>query len=477
MNTAINSQKLFFLLFIICVVTRILSGVYYIEDIDSLRFALSLKEYNLSKLQPHFPGYPIFCFFAKIIFSITSSIGITFSLIGGVSIFIIIYYTLKLNRIELSTLNGLLCTILIFFNPLLWLMSNRYMPDLMGLSFLILSFYFLSIDRKKSKDVLIGFFLTGLLAGTRLSYLPLLLVPVCFHLIKHNHKLSLVYSFIFGCVIWLIPLVWINGIDNLYHAALKQTSGHFSDFGGTVLTENNWYVRIVSLIRSVWADGMGGYWSGRSWQTLILSLPMLYLLYEGIKTLKKFVKNHQFLIYVGSIIVYLIWILLFQNIIYKSRHILPLIVFVIIIINMGMGSLVYKNKFPTNLVIGFFFISLINVTLFLVIQHKTPNSISKIKDKLITDASNQTIVSIPLINYYLKTHGIESEFIDVEDSTDIEEIKQLDRDSLLLIGNFKENFLDNYETIQRRIYYHNPYVNRMWSEVEVARLIHKTNVK
>ena len=48
------------------------------------------------------------------------------------------------------------------------IMSNRYMPDLMGLSLFIVSFYFLTHDNKK--NVLIGGFIYGLLLGTRLSF-------------------------------------------------------------------------------------------------------------------------------------------------------------------------------------------------------------------------------------------------------------------------------------------------------------------
>ena len=38
------------------------STIYYIEDLDSLRFALSMIDYDVAKLQPHFPAYPVFLF-------------------------------------------------------------------------------------------------------------------------------------------------------------------------------------------------------------------------------------------------------------------------------------------------------------------------------------------------------------------------------------------------------------------------------
>jgi len=190
-------------------------------------------------------------------------------------------------------------------------------------------------------------------------------------------------------------------------------------------------------------------------------------------SMKISIMDKKYMIIVGSIIIYLIWIFFFQNVIYKSRHILPLIVFAIVVINTGVVAMVDKNKFIPNLVIGIFFLSLINITMVLVYQHKNPTSISKIKDDLINKQNINTVVSIPLINYFLKSHQVESEFLDVEDSVDIEEIKLLDRDTLLLIGSFNEKFSDNYNIISDTVYFHNIYVNRMWSEISIYQLVKK----
>ena len=95
MKNSLTKEQTYTLLFFACIFSRLATSIYYIEDIDSLRFALSIDEYNLLKLQPHFPGYPVYCFIAKILFFFTNSLGITFSIVGGVSLFVIIYFTLK----------------------------------------------------------------------------------------------------------------------------------------------------------------------------------------------------------------------------------------------------------------------------------------------------------------------------------------------------------------------------------------------
>ena len=126
-----------FYLFILCVTSRLITSINYIEDIDSMRFALSLFDYDILELRPHFPGYPIFCFFAKTIYLLIGSVQMTFSIIGGISTFLIIYYSNLICELIINKKSYYL-SVLIFLNPLIWNLGNRYMSDLFGLSLLII---------------------------------------------------------------------------------------------------------------------------------------------------------------------------------------------------------------------------------------------------------------------------------------------------------------------------------------------------
>ena len=227
---------------------------------------------------------------------------------------------------------------------------------------------------------------------------------------SNNNRHLLFFSFSFGCLLWFLPFVWITGLDSLYIAAFKQTVGHFYDFGGTALTDGVWHHRIVSMIRSIWADGLGGFWFGRSWQTLLLTGPMTYFFYNSFIILKNKNLNQQHILIVGSLFIYFLWVFFFQNIIHKSRHIMPLIGFSIIFLNLGINKVREKNSLRGNILTGILLLGLFNVTLVLTSQHQKPNAISSIKDSIIDKNIDYPIVSIPLINYYLKKHGIDNEF-------------------------------------------------------------------
>ena len=93
------SNKSYILLLFLCIFSRYLTTIYYFEDIDSLRFALAASDYNVLESRPHFPGYPVYCFILQIIYYLTNSVGLAFSLIGGFSIFIIIVFTNKITAL------------------------------------------------------------------------------------------------------------------------------------------------------------------------------------------------------------------------------------------------------------------------------------------------------------------------------------------------------------------------------------------
>ena len=223
-------------------------------------------------------------------------------------------------------------------------------------------------------------------------------------------------------------------------------------------------------MRSIWADGLGGYWAERSWQTMALSLPTVYILWCGIKELRLRIDKKTILLFISFGVVYAIWIYFFQNVLHKSRHVLPLLVPSFIILHRGLLNLINVKSILSTSILIMFFTSLISITSNLVLQHKKYNAITRVKNEILTADFQYPIASTPLVNYYLKQHGIKNQFLDIKSNEDIKSIIALGESELFLIGNFKENFLSNYNIISDSVYYHNPYVNRMWSKLNTYRL-------
>ena len=459
----LNERKIWVSLLFFCLASRLLSSIYYIEDPDSLRFVLGVLDYDVSKMQPHFPAYPVFCFIVKIFHLVTGRYALSFSLIGGLATFAIIYFTLEIARIKIVESFGLALVFILFFNPLLWLMSNRYMPDLLGVALCLYACLFVSKRNKMTSQI--GFLIAGLLLGVRLSYAPLILPSLLWSLWISKDKWWLLGAGISGIVAWLIPLIYITGWDALVVAGQMQTAGHFSEFGGTVTTEPDYDFRATKLLEGLWADGFGLYWLGRHWVTMgaaIMLLGMIAMCWQDLveRFNKISLRNSLF----WGCVLYLTWIFFFQNVIYKSRHVLPLLP----ILSLFPAYLIAQFNLRSNVfkVAALCFVGCYSyATLHLVVQHKQPSAIAQVYNHLndIND-KNLHVASTPLIKYYLAAQGIKAVFIPIESREDLTRLEKTeDSMQLVVIGNPLKNKLPQ----SKRTFYHNPYVNRMWSELAV----------
>ena len=360
-------------------------------------------------------------------------------------------------------------------------MGNRYMPDTMGVACLLASLYFTTLQTESRKhDLLcythcVGFLLAGILLGIRLSYLPLL-VPVLLVRLKRPERLKYIIAGAIGILVWLIPLLWITGWNALITAAQTQSQGHFSDFGGTVSTHPKLGFRLIKLFESVWADGFGLYWRDRHFTTACLTITMGIIVVLNWRTLKKwtaeklFGNDSLFLnpVFIGCV-VYLVWIFLGQNIIHKSRHVLPLLPFLALGIASACNRIVGtpvngRLRKITWAVVIIFCLCYSYVTLNMVVQHTKPTAIAQIheylRDKQREQDDKLHIVSVPLIQYYLASQAVDATYIPIKSERDLAQLDELET-GLVVIG----SQLSNRKPKAEQTFYHNPYVNRMWPEL------------
>ncbi|MGZ5284000.1 MAG: hypothetical protein ACXWEY_17120, partial [Bacteroidia bacterium] len=84
------------------------------------------------------------------------------------------------------------------------------------------------------------------------------------------------------------------------------------------------------------------------------------------------------------------------------------------------------------------------------------------------NGSNNIIVSLGLVNDYMRIHGAEARLIEISSTNEIAKIKSIfPANDIWYIGIDANRTLPAKE-ISR--FYHNPYVNRMWPVVEVIKL-------
>lgn len=462
----------------ICVASRLLTRVTYIEDADSLRFALSVADrYDLVAMQPHFPGYPLFWALAKPLFAITGSFATAFALIGAGATLLLVVAGLTLlgERTTLRSPVGLAWAALVVCNPMVWLLGTRYMPDLLGAAVAI-AVLALSLRAAQSEDMAmanVAALLVGLLAGVRLSYLPFVLVPMAWLiLLRPKQRMRVLIVGTGGVLVWLIPMIAHTGWGPLLEAASRQTSGHFSDFGGTIVTESApWPVRGWHTVQLIWADGLGGWLPGRHPLTVAVGLMIGAFLLAAIAEWRARKepdprRERVFRWLLGSCFVYGAWIVLYQNVLYKSRHVLPLLVVALLALAHGAGHLGRRSLGRVAVVAGM--AAYISVGTLLALQHRAPSAIAQVVDDvrgMVLAQPGITVAAVPLVAYMLESQGIDASFERVDAPRDLEALRaNLDDTSIVVSIGFE---LGGRQPDRSETFYHNPYVNRMWPAIPV----------
>lgn len=483
-KTNFEQKSTWLILLVLCLVTRLLGAIFYIEDIDSLRFALAVYNYDLYDLQPHFPGYFFYFMLIKPIFWLTQSVGISFALMGAIATWVIIFYSYKLYALILQqklSKQTYLLGVLLLFNPLLFLMSTRYMPDIGGLALLIMGTYYLlhAIQYKAIKSALLHVIIIGLECGLRLSYLPFWFPSIVLTVFFYWQIPLLLGAGSFAILFWLLPMIVDTGWSRLLEVCQQHVVGHFTEWGGTVMSNDHSYLgRWVAMLESIWADGLGGFWVNRHWLTALWALVLLFLLMNSLKIIHSQWKNYshrnttqQHCYLLGScLLVYSIWAYFFQNIVYKPRHIMPLLPFLTMLIAFGGNQLLkspsayFKLLMPLMLSIGIF------ITCILGIQHKTPSSIAQIKNFIIEQSRQQPvlILSPPLMNFYFRKHSaLQTNTISCIslDEFNLNVLESKDSDLVIFSVQNIDHIMKQNGVEQQ--FYHNPYVNRLWSQLSL----------
>tara|TARA_B100001287_G_scaffold271925_1_gene272896 strand:- start:8419 stop:9858 length:1440 start_codon:yes stop_codon:yes gene_type:complete len=467
---SLTANKSYILLLFICIFSRYITTIFYFEDIDSLRFALSASDYNILESRPHFPGYPVYCFILQIVYCLINSVAIAFSFIGGVSIFIIIFFINKIIGLfvnEGKVFNFLI--VIILFNPFMWLMGNRYMPDIFGLSLLIsASYFFIKILKfNKNKDYVLLGILLALECGVRISFMPFFL-PVLILFFKKGILLTfLSFSLVF--LLWLFPLIHITGFENLLSVFQNDFNGHFYKWGGTILSsEVSASERFFNVFRFIFVDGFSFYEDGRNWITIINTFFLLNFFFILIYNFKKirlyFLMNKELLIFSLCFVIYFVWIFLFQNINYKPRHILPFIPLFCFFISLS-SSFFMKKRFK-NLLLFILITPYLYISSIVNFQHKNPSAISQINQYFSKNSERKIVVFADALNifYFNKScNNTNIKYINSNSRTSVMTKNYIDAGyslySLVYLPEIRTNLVDEL------YFFHNPYVNRLWSDL------------
>jgi len=171
-----------------------------------------------------------------------------------------------------------------------------------------------------------------------------------------------------------------------------------------------------------------------------------------------------------GLLTYAFWVFFFQNVVHKSRHVLPLIPFILWLLSVG-GTAIWSSvrlRIPSRILTAGFIAAYAAVTFVLVLQHRSPTAIAQVKAFLDAEASRTDplrVVSDPLVNTYLDAQDVPARFISIDDTAAVREAVRGREGRTVVVGTYPRTI--EVPPDRERRFYHNPFVNRMWSDVTV----------
>jgi hypothetical protein len=327
-----------------------------LEDIDSVNFALGVRDFDVAQHRPHPPGYPVYIALGKAAAAAAGVMGgppslietralATLSLIGGLVAIVGLYGVFvcmapKADEPPWRSLDvsALAATAIAATCPLFWYLASRPMSDLPGLAFALAAQVCLMRawwiqtpgpdgDRRlppaataaSGRMIVLGAFLAALSIGMRSQtvwYTAPLLVLVLFDRIGRGVAGALIgggIMFVAGGLAWGIPLLVASGGLDAYLNALGFQAG--ADFASGDMLYSNPTPRVAAfaLIRT-FAD---------PWDSIPLAGVVIALAAAGLVQL--LLHDRRSLAAIAAIAgPYLVFHLLFQDTAFV-RYALPLV--------------------------------------------------------------------------------------------------------------------------------------------------------
>jgi hypothetical protein len=304
-----------------------------LEDLDSVNFALGVRDFDVAHHQPHPPGYPAFIALGKIGTSVLAMAGVPAPEVRGLAVWSAVaagalpwLLFAFFRAITGDEIRAAAAAVVTACCPLVWFTGVRPLSDMSGFAVAFAALAALApllagdangppqTAAAGSRAALIGAFVAGLAIGFR-SQMALLTIPllVAVMVMRPRLRLRCAAAVVAGVAIWAVPLVVASGGPAGYLAALGSQAGE--DFSGVVML---WTHRTVRAALAAFLHTFV-----RPWDSPMLGGVMIALSAAGLIACARY-RRRTLAILLITFAPYAIFHLLFQETV-TIRYALPLI--------------------------------------------------------------------------------------------------------------------------------------------------------
>lgn len=200
----------------------------FLEDVDSINFALGVRQFDVARHQPHPPGYPLFMFVAKGMNALTrdearaiATLGI---LAGALGAFVFLAFFRQLEQRGSRQPWPLSATLLVVTSPLYGFTAARPLSDVVGLVAAV-GVQAGTLAAANHRMLAAAALFAGLAAGLRSQVVwltvPLLAWAIVRHRVDRGRLIAIcAAAYAAGALVWAVPLVILTGGPAAYWRVL-----------------------------------------------------------------------------------------------------------------------------------------------------------------------------------------------------------------------------------------------------------------
>jgi hypothetical protein len=303
------------------------------QDLDGARFVAGVLRYDLTRLHPHPPGYPVLMGAAIAVQRLTDcSAAVALSAVSAVGFALLLVSVWSIGAaLEWAMPRRALAVLLTALCTGVSVLSVRPLSDSLGMGLAWLTVAIAvqhSTSRSRATATLVCAALT---AGVRLSLVPFVALACGAVLWAHETRRGKMQAIAAGAVCavasWL-PVVALTGTSAFVRVVVAQGRGHFAQFGGSVSTDPSISARISATLYYLWTHVLSGAWSDRSASLGVSSavtvavLSLLLLRRGGHTPAHTPAVGRAIKLIVACNGSYFVWVFLGQNVLWAPRHLI-----------------------------------------------------------------------------------------------------------------------------------------------------------